>query len=202
MKGSLAVWQCPSRGPGRRRRFQASQAPAGAFLLEGVTGLPAAPAFPAPRDAERATFRDFLARRQLRVTNQRLAILDAALDHPGHYTAEELLDRARQIDRSVSRATVYRTLPILTESALVREVDVGRDMKFYHANRGNKVEQAEVICLDCDRITTVDAPFLSWYANSHASRLGLTVEDHRLQVRGRCARLAKTGTCPDRVHAR
>ena len=71
------------------------------------------------------TFKDFLTSKGLRVTNQRLAIFDAAYEHPDHFTAEDLLARSRKIDDSVSRATVYRALPILTESGLIREVDVG-----------------------------------------------------------------------------
>ena len=54
------------------------------------------------------TFKDFLTSKGLRVTNQRLAIFVAAYDHPDHFTAEDLLERSREIDDSVSRATVYR----------------------------------------------------------------------------------------------
>jgi hypothetical protein len=57
------------------------------------------------------TFKDFLTSKGLRVTNQRLAIFDAAYEHPDHFTAEDLLERSREIDDSVSRATVYRALP-------------------------------------------------------------------------------------------
>ena len=56
----------------------------------------------------RETFKEFLTSKGLRVTNQRLAIFDAAYEHPDHFTAEDLLERAREIDDSVSRATVYR----------------------------------------------------------------------------------------------
>ena len=80
------------------------------------------------------TFKDFLTSKGLRVTNQRLSIFDAAYNHSDHFTAEDLLEQSREIDDSVSRATVYRALPILTESGLIREVDVGRDYKFYMAN--------------------------------------------------------------------
>ena len=98
----------------------------------------------------RDTFKEFLTSKGLRVTNQRLAIFDASYGYEDHFTAEDLLERARQIDSSVSRATVYRALPILTESGLIREVDVGRDYKFYMANRNTKTFQAQVNCLDCD----------------------------------------------------
>ena len=75
--------------------------------------------------AAREKFRTFLSRKGLRATNQRLAIFDAAFAQGEHFTAEQLLDYARTIDDSVARATVYRTLPIMTESALLREVDIG-----------------------------------------------------------------------------
>ena len=73
--------------------------------------------------AEREKFRTFLTKKGLRATNQRLAIFDAAFAQREHFTAEQLLDYARAIDDSVSRATVYRTLPIMTDSALLREVE-------------------------------------------------------------------------------
>ncbi len=58
-------------------------------------------------EANRDKFRSFLAARGLRLTNQRIAILDAAAAQPEHFTAEQLLEAARAIDDSVSRAT-YR----------------------------------------------------------------------------------------------
>lgn len=132
------------------------------------------------------TFKDFLASKGLRVTNQRLAIFDAAYAYSDHFTAEDLLEKARQIDSSVSRATVYRALPILTESGLIREVDVGRDYKFYMANKNATTFQAQVICLDCDKIFEIDAPFMEWYGKTVAEKLGLRVESQRLQVSARC----------------
>ncbi len=140
----------------------------------------------------RDTFKDFLASKSLRVTNQRLAIFDAAYGHSDHFTAEDLLEQAREIDSSVSRATVYRALPILTESGLIREVDVGRDYKFYMANKNATTFQAQVICLDCDKIFEIDAPFMEWYGKTVAGKLGLQVESQRLQVSARCPKDAQS----------
>ena len=143
----------------------------------------------------RETFKDFLSSKGLRVTNQRLAIFDAAYEHPDHFTAEDLLERSRDIDDSVSRATVYLALPILTESGLIREVDVGRDYKFYMANRNVTTFQAQVICLDCDKIFEIDAPFMEWYGKTVADKLALNVESQRLQVTAHCEELIATGIC-------
>ncbi len=141
----------------------------------------------------RSTFREFLGKKGLRVTNQRMAIFEAAYRKPDHFTAEELLEHAREIDRSVSRATVYRTLPILTESGLVREIDVGKDYKFYLASRGKQIEKAQVVDIENDKIYEIDAPFLEWYAKSIAGKVGLEAVSQRLQVQARPIRTAPAG---------
>lgn len=155
---------------------------------------------PVSIEACREKFKSFLADRSLRVTGQRLAIFDAAFGGAGddHYTAEDLLDRARSIDESVSRATVYRTLPIMTESGLLREIDIGKNLKFYAANPDNEIQQAQVVCLDCDRIFEISAPFMEWYRNTVSSKLGLTPVAHRLQVHAQCDGFRQTGKCPHR----
>jgi Fur family ferric uptake transcriptional regulator len=146
-------------------------------------------------ESMRETFKEFLTSKGLRVTNQRLAIFDAAYGDPDHFTAEDLLDRARETDSTVSRATVYRALPILTESSLIREVDVGRDYKFYMANKNATTFQAQVICLDCDKIFEIDAPFMEWYGKTVADKLSLEVETQRLQVSAHCTELKAAGIC-------
>ncbi|MEM9159578.1 MAG: transcriptional repressor [Verrucomicrobiota bacterium] len=59
-------------------------------------------------DECRDKFRTFLAKHNLRMTGQRMAIFEAVFKETSHFTAEELLEKARQIDRTVSRATVSR----------------------------------------------------------------------------------------------
>jgi len=147
-------------------------------------------------EASRDKFKGFLAHRGLRVTNQRLAIFDAAFSQPDHFTAEELLVHARALDESVSRATVYRTLPIMTESALLREIDIGKNIKYYAPCADSHAQQAQVICLDCDKIFEINAPFMEWYGSTVSGKLGLTPVSQRLQVSARCNAFRTTGRCP------
>jgi Fur family ferric uptake transcriptional regulator len=146
--------------------------------------------------AAREKFKEFLVKRGLRVTNQRLAIFDAAFAQKEHFTAEQLLEHARAIDDSVSRATVYRTLPIMTESALLREVDIGTGEKFYLPNSDNNAQVAQVVCLDCDKIFEISAPFMEWYGTTVSSKLGLTPVSQRLQVSAHCNAFRQSGACP------
>ncbi len=63
---------------------------------------------------------------------------------------------------------------------------------------GSGTQVAQVICLDCDRIFEIGAPFMEWYGSTVSSKLGLTPVTQRLQVSARCDTLRKTGACPRR----
>ena len=139
----------------------------------------------------------FLAHKNLRITSQRQAIVDTVFGTDKHFTAEQLLDYARAIDDSVSRATVYRTLPIMTESAMLREIDIGSGEKFYRPNlEGDGTQIAQVVRIDCDKIFEISAPFMSWYGSTVSQKLGLTPVTQRLQVSAQCNLFHQTGTCP------
>lgn len=149
-------------------------------------------------EASRDKFRSYLAQKGLRTTNQRLAILDAAFALKEHFTADELLVRARALDDSVSRATVYRTLPLLTGCNLLREVDIGVGEKFYRVATAGGTQVAQVVCTDCDRIFEISAPFMEWYGSTVSSKLGLRPVSQRLQVSAQCIALREHGRCPNR----
>lgn len=143
----------------------------------------------------RDRFRTFLIKHNLRMTGQRMAIFEAVFKESSHFTAEELLDKARSIDRTVSRATVYRTLPILVESNLVREVDIGTNLKYYMPIKEQDAQKAQVICNDCQKIFEIPAPFMEWYGSTVSSNLGLTPISQRLQVTASCEELQANGIC-------
>ena len=140
-------------------------------------------------------FSSYLTSKGLRVTGQRRGIFDAIFNQKGHFTAEQLLARARELDDTVSRATVYRSLPLLVESGVVREVDVGHDNKFYTINLSSEIFKAQVVCSDCDKIFEIDAPFMEWYGRTVSQNLGLDVKDQRLQVQAECPEFRQRGTC-------
>lgn len=143
-------------------------------------------------------FLDFAARKGLRLTAQRRAIIDTVFNTHRHFTAEELLDWARQRDRSVSRATVYRTLPLLTESGLVQEMDFGKDYKFYDPNYAEHPRHNHIICQDCHKIIEFDSDKLEALQSQITQRLGFTAQSHRLQVTAHCDEYRRLGTCSKR----
>jgi Fur family transcriptional regulator, ferric uptake regulator len=140
-------------------------------------------------------FIEFLAGKRLRLTSQRRTIIDTAFSTSQHFTAEQLLSWARRQDQSVSRATVYRTLPLLTESGLVREMDFGKDYKFYDPNYADHPRHNHIICQDCDKIVEFESASLERIENRITQRLGFSPQSHRLQISARCEELKRRGTC-------
>jgi Fur family ferric uptake transcriptional regulator len=146
----------------------------------------------------RERFLDFLARRHLRLTRPRRAIIGIVFSTEKHFTAEELLKWARRQDRSVSRATVYRTLPLLTESGLVREMDFGKEQKYYDPNYAEHPHHNHIICLDCGKIVEFENWKIEQLGNELSRRLGFAAKAHRLQITATCEEFRKLGTCSKR----
>lgn len=140
-------------------------------------------------------FMEFLAGKRLRLTSQRRTIIETAFSTSQHFTAEQLLAWSRRQDQSVSRATVYRTLPLLTESGLVREMDFGKDYKFYDPNYADHPRHNHIICQDCDKIVEFESASLERIENKITQRLGFSPQSHRLQISARCEELKRRGTC-------
>src|SRR5262249_41104 len=145
-------------------------------------------------------FLEFLARKNLRITAQREVIIDTAFSTAEHFTAEQLLEWSRRKDKSVSRATVYRTLPLLTESGLVKEMDFGKDYKFYDPNYAEHPNHNHIICQDCEKIVEFEDEKIARLENEISSKLGFALKSQRIQLTGSCEELKKLGACKKKHH--
>src|SRR6266545_6005948 len=134
-------------------------------------------------------FMEFLEQKNLRLTSQRQAIIDTVFGTDQHFTAEQLLEWSRQRDKSVSRATVYRTLPLLTESGLIREMDFGKDYKFYDPNYADHPNHNHIICQDCEKIVEFESEKIVKLENEISHKLGFAVKSQRLQITASCQEL-------------
>jgi Fur family ferric uptake transcriptional regulator len=144
---------------------------------------------------------EFLDQQGLRRTAQREAIINAAFGTTEHYTAEELLTMARKLDPSVSRATVYRTLPLLVESGTLREMDFGLDHRVYDPNYNDHPNHNHLICSDCARIIEFEDVHIDTLEQCISKRLGFTPLSKTVRIQATCDALARTGVCANRKPA-
>src|SRR6202522_1625158 len=147
------------------------------------------------RTIAKTKFVDFLQGQKLRITPQRRAIIDTVFSTAEHFTAGQLLKWSRRRDKSVSRATVYRTLPLLTASGLVREMDFGRDYKFYDPNYAEHPNHSHIICNDCEKIVEFESDKIDKLESEISHKLGFAVKAQRLQITGSCEELKRLGAC-------
>jgi len=137
----------------------------------------------------------FLSEKGLRRTKQRDVIVEAAFGTTDHFNAEELHEMVRKIDRTVSRATVYRTLSLLVECKLLHEVDLGRDQTYYDPNFLDKPEHNHLICQDCDRVVEFEDDHITLLEDCITKRLGFTPSGKSIRITANCDELARTGHC-------
>ena len=58
---------------------------------------------------------------------------------------------------------------------------------------------AQVVCVDCDKIFEISAPFMEWYGSTVSLKLGLKPVSQRLQVSAQCIAFRQSGRCPNRL---
>lgn len=151
------------------------------------------------RPAAKRRFVEYLERKNLRLTAQRRAIVETVFSTAEHFTAEQLLTWSRRRDRSVSRATVYRTLPLLIESGLVRALDFGKDQKFYDPNYADHPDHSHFICEDCDKIVEFESDQIRRLESRISRQLGFALRTQRLQLTGHCEALRRLGACKNKA---
>lgn len=148
--------------------------------------------------AAKHKFIEFLEQRGLRITPQRHAIIETVFSTDRHFTADELLEWSRLRDKSVSRATVYRTLPLLTESGLVHEMDFGKDSKIYDPNYADHPNHNHIICEDCEKIVEFESEKIEKLEGEITQKLGFSIKAQRLQITATCDEFKRAGACKNK----
>ncbi len=64
-------------------------------------------------------------------TAQRMEVANVLLTRPQHLSAEQIIERLREENSTVSKATVYNTLNLFEERGLIKECLVDPERRFY-----------------------------------------------------------------------
>lgn len=96
-------------------------------------------------------FLNYIKQQGLKWTPERERVFLEATAMEGHFEAEELVYRLRNKGSRISKATVYRTLPLLVKAGLIKEVIHGE--KHHHYEHNHEENQHDhLICLKCGKI--------------------------------------------------
>jgi len=145
---------------------------------------------------------EFIRHKGLRRTAQREGIVKAAFSKDEHFSADELFERVRKTDASTSRATVYRTLGLLVEAGLLREIDLGDDQTTYDPNFLDKPSHNHLVCIDCGRVVEFEDTHIELLNACVTHRLGFNPIRQSLKIEATCEQLRTHGRCPNLIAAR
>jgi len=143
-----------------------------------------------------------IRRRGLRRTRQRDVIIEAAFESDQHFTADELWERARKLDRNVSRATLYRTIGFLVEVGVLSEIELGKDQTYYDPNFTDKPGHNHLVCIDCGRVIEFEDSHMQVLEDCVTRRLGFVPTRKSLRIEAGCEQLRKGGRCEHLVAER
>jgi Fur family transcriptional regulator, ferric uptake regulator len=145
---------------------------------------------------------DFIRRKGLRRTTQRDTIVRVVFSKDEHFTAEELFERVRKTDSDTSRATVYRTLGLLVEANLLREIDLGDNQTTYDPNFLDKPSHNHLVCIDCGRVVEFEDLNLDLLNDCVTRRLGFKPLRQSIKIEANCEQLRLRGRCANLIASR
>jgi Fur family transcriptional regulator, ferric uptake regulator len=134
---------------------------------------------------ELQVFMEYLQLNKLKLTPHRELILELFLRDEGHRSIEDIFRVVREQDPRVGYTTVYRTMKILVECGLAREVDLADGITRYE-HLYNHAHHDHMICMQCGTSIEFYDLGIEEVQDSASEQLGFKVLDHRLQIYGLC----------------
>jgi len=120
-----------------------------------------------------------------RLTEPRRALARLIGSRDGHFTAEELLAASERDHLGVGRATVFRSLDILTDLGVIERLDMPSGEHTFVACE--PTHHHHVVCSNCGRSSDAGDSGMAAVLEDVARRTGYQIESHRLELFGRCA---------------
>lgn len=142
-----------------------------------------------PRAQLKTRMLDALRVAGVRMTSQRMTLLNLLAEAQDHPDAAELHRRAQTACGAISIATVYRTLAVLERvGAIQRHSFDGDSARFEQAE---KPHHDHIVDLDTGRIVEFQSDKIERLQQKIAAELGFEVVHHRLEMYCRKIRTSK-----------
>ena len=126
-----------------------------------------------------------LDRSGYRLTDARRAVAQLIADQVGHFSAADLVTEAKARRLGIGRATIFRTLDVLSEVGVVERIDLPSGEDAYVGCAAS--HHHHVICSRCGRATEIEDAGLRTLVREVARQTGYRVDGHRLELFGLCA---------------
>lgn len=139
---------------------------------------------------ERALFEEYIRSQGLRKTVQRELILEVFLKTEDHLSSEDLYWLVQRQDPNVGQTTVYRTLKLLTDAGLAREVRLG-DGRTYYEHHFDHEHHDHMVCTECGRVIEFFSAEIEALQDEMAEKFNFLPTHHSLRILGLCEECRK-----------
>jgi Fur family ferric uptake transcriptional regulator len=129
--------------------------------------------------------RTHLKQNDLRFTNERLIILEEIFQFPSHFDAEKLFIHIRKKYDHISRATVYRTLDLLSQIGIIKKENLGKDYATYELDY-KMPHHDHLICVVCGKVVEFVDEIIEKRQKEICQKYDMEMIRHQLQIFGRC----------------
>lgn len=141
-------------------------------------------------------FKKLLKEKGLKVTNQRLLVLEVLAEHrDSHMTAEDIYDLVKEDYPDIGLATIYRTLQLLLEMQLVDRINLDDGCIRYEISDllDGKIKHHHhhLICKTCGKVIPFRHDLLEELERRIEDETGFHVLDHELKFYGQCKECLK-----------
>jgi len=130
-------------------------------------------------------FEEFLKSKELKYTSERKSIVKAMFSFYKHFDVEELFEKLRKQGNYISRATIYRAIPLLLKSGLITETLRCQD-KISYENIFNKKHHDHLLCVKCGKIIEFYNEKIEKLQEEVCRQHNFVPIEHRLGIKGYC----------------
>ncbi len=129
--------------------------------------------------------RNELIEKGLKVTPQRLSVLEALKNLKNHPTADQIIEYVKKSHPNIATGTIYKILDTFVDQGITHKVKTGRDVMRYDAVLEN---HHHLYSSDSDRIEDYFDEDLSEMIDDYFRKKnipGFEIEDIKLQIKGK-----------------
>lgn len=136
-------------------------------------------------------FRAFISKKGLRNTPEREEIIREIFANHEHFDVDELYLRLRDKKSKVSKASIYRNIPLIMECGLIKEVWHENGHMHYEHIYGHG-HHCHIRCIKCGKVIEFVEKEMKAIETRLASEYDFEIVDHNLDITGYCSECRKS----------